>query len=116
MILFDPMFPIHRLAREKFGFDSPTFTDFTLARQLADSMNATRDLKNNPELTVKAGDLAAAALLDEIYSELISLYCQEVDPSAIQSAPAFLDGNLGELHVHALLKSLEEEFNLGAFR
>jgi glycosidase len=111
MILFDPMFPIHRLAREKFGFDSPTFTDFTLARQLADSMNATRDLKNNPELTVKAGDLAAAALLDEIYSELISLYCQEVDPSAIQSAPAFLDGNLGELHVHALLKSLEEEFN-----
>lgn len=103
-------FPLARSARERYAFFQPSFSDFQAARTLADSINLTRDLKNNPELTVKAGQLAAAALLDEIFAYVMQRYVEEVEPTALDYAPVFLDSNLGEQAVAVLIERLDENF------
>lgn len=103
-------FPLACVARRRYQFNAPSFADFILARELADKINHSRDLKNHPELTVKAGRLAATGLLDEIFAEIIRLYVEEVQADALAAAPAFLDGNVGELPVAELLAALEKDF------
>ncbi|RYG67733.1 alpha-amylase, partial [bacterium] len=103
-------FPLSRQARVKHALETPSFADFDIARALAVSLNTGRDLQKHPENAVRAGRLAAAALLNEIFAYVIALYVEEVERDAIQSAPAFLDSNLGEIEFAALLAALDEKF------
>ena len=104
-------FPLRRSARSRYGFDAPTFSDFDRARELSASVNATRDLAAQPARAVKAGRLAAAALLNEIFAHAIALYCDEVEAGALQEAPAFLDENIGARETAALLEELRAQFD-----
>ncbi|RYX84834.1 alpha-amylase [bacterium] len=103
-------FPLVNSAREGYAFSAPSFSDFALARELAAKINATRDLSNQPERAVKSGRLAAAALLDEIFASVIVRYTEEVSPDALEEAPSYLDGNIGERETEALLQSLQIGF------
>lgn len=103
-------YPLARTARERYSFDAPSFADFALARELADKINLTRDLKNQPHLTVQAGQLAAAALLDEVFAHVLRLYVEQVEPSALEAAPGYLEHNLGETAVAEVFEAVEREF------
>ena len=103
-------FPLSLFARQKFDFHAPSFVDATLARELAARLNSTRDLKSQPERVVHAGRLAAAALLDEIFARVIALYCEQIEPDALERAPAFVDESVGEQRFSALLQSLVAKF------
>jgi glycosidase len=103
-------FPLSRAARAKHSFDAPSFAAIDLARVLAAKLNAGRDLEKEPENAVKAGRLAAAALLNDIFAHVIALYVEEVEAEALEAAPAFLDSNLGEVEVAALLEATQEHF------
>lgn len=103
-------FPLARAARENYAFFAPSFADFMAARELAAKINTTRDLENNPELAVKSGRLAAAALLDEIFSAIIEQYAAQVEADALEDAPSFLDENVGQVETAALFEILDREF------
>ncbi|MFH1564079.1 MAG: alpha-amylase family glycosyl hydrolase [Nitrospirota bacterium] len=86
-------FHISKAARDKYNFDEGLFSisgnvilsNFQAVRLFAQKMNEkeaclVRDLKNHskaslPEQTIKAGQLNAMGLLDEILHYVISLYC-----------------------------------------
>jgi glycosidase len=103
-------FPLSREARGKHALEAPSFGDIDVARSLAASLNARRNLQKHPENAVKAGRLAAAALLNEIFSHVIALYVEEVESEAMEAAPGFLDSNLGEIEVAALLAAVDQKF------
>lgn len=104
-------FPLSLTARQKYDFSAPSFADFDLARALSAQINATRDLQNEPQRAVKAGKLAAAALLNEIFAYVVALYVEEIEPNALEAAPGFLDANLDELGVQSLFESVQREFS-----
>ncbi len=105
------VFPLSRAARQKYAFEARSFSDFEAARALAAQLNAQRDLKTRPELAVKSGRLAAAALLDEIFAHVIALYVAKVEGGALREAPAFLDSNLGEIETGALFDAVHLYFS-----
>ncbi len=104
-------FPLRLDARTRYAFDAPTFSDIALARELSAKINATRDLETQPARAVRSGRLCAAALLDEIFAHAIALYCAEVEASALEEAPSFLDANIGEREVAELLDELRAQFD-----
>ena len=67
-------FHVSRQARDRYQFDQPLFSlsgsvlfaDFYAARVFALKMNQRRDLINYPEQAVKAGQINALGLIDEI--------------------------------------------------
>src|SRR5512135_165166 len=75
-------FHISRRARERYQFDAALFAlnghvlfaDFRAAREFAQKMNQQRDLVHFPEQTVRAGDLNAMGLIDEILHVVVDQY------------------------------------------
>ena len=104
-------FPFAHAARTQFDFHAPTFTQFDRARALSAALNALRDLETAPNRAVRAGELAAAALLDEVFGHIIALYVSEVEPDALEKAPAFLDANLDELEIQTLFERVQTDFS-----
>ena len=103
-------FPLSNSARESFAFAAPTFSEAARARELAARLNTARDLENQPERAVRAGRLAAAALLDELFAAVIARYAEEVEADALEDAASFLDANLGEVDTQFLFDGLKLEF------
>ena len=109
-------FPLRRAARARYSFDAPSFSDIDCARELSARVNATRDLTRAPERVVRAGRLAAAALLDEIFAAAIALYCEEIERDALEKAPSYLEENIGAREIAALFAALSDEFDAPAAR
>ena len=105
------VFPLRRAARTRYTFDAPSFSDFVLARELSARVNATRDLETQPARVVRAGRLAAAGLLDEIFAAAIALYCEEIESDALNRAPSYLEENIGAPLVAELLDELRAQFD-----
>ena len=105
------VFPLRRAARTRYTFDAPSFSDFVLARELSARVNATRDLETQPARVVRAGRLAAAGLLDEIFAAAIALYCEEIESDALVHAPSYLEENIGAPLVAELLDELRAQFD-----
>ncbi len=103
-------FPLARAARDQHDFQAPSFADFDLARHLSVRLNATRDLQNHPERAVKAGTLAAAALLNEIFAHVVALYVEEVERAALENAPSFIEALEGPVETQTLLERVAREF------
>ena len=110
------VFPLRRSARLRYGFDSPTFSDINLARELSARINKTRDLEAQPQRVVRSGRLAAAALLNEIFAHAIALYCAQVEADALQEAPSFLEENVGAREFAELLSELRAQFDAPSAR
>src|SRR3954452_11997076 len=82
-----PTFEFHvaRAARERYSFDETlfgltgnvVFADFGAARRFAQQMNEQRDLATDPGAAVRAGDLNAMGLVDEVLHYVAGLYRQQ---------------------------------------
>ncbi len=111
-------FHVSRLAREKYNFDQTLFkfdgnvifTDFLAARTFAQKINQQRDLVNYPERAIRAGDINALGLIDEILHLVISLYRKQIDPQVIAEAYEMLESTLGKKRLDNVLIRFTQEF------
>ncbi|MFQ5859845.1 MAG: hypothetical protein ACE5LU_29980, partial [Anaerolineae bacterium] len=77
-------FHISREARDRYEFDEKLFSltgnvvfaNFHAARVFAQKMNERRDLVSFPEQVVRAGQINAIGLIDEILHYVVGLYRQ----------------------------------------
>jgi hypothetical protein len=87
-------FHVSRLSRDKYDFDQALFkfdgnvifANFLAAREFAQKINQKRDLVNFPEQAVRAGEINAMGLIDEILHLVIALYRQNVAPDVMAEA------------------------------
>ena len=111
-------FHIARHARDIYQFDEALyalngnvlFANFHAVRQFSQKMNARRDLVSFPEQAVKAGQINALGLIDEILHLMVRLYQKEHKATAFQEGLEWLDGMLGEEAVEAALLAFTQEF------
>jgi len=91
-----PWFEFHILAskRKTYQVDESLFTssgnvvfpNYAAVRLLAQKMNAQRDVKQNPQQTIRAGELNAAGLIDEICHFVLRLYEETANPKVFERA------------------------------
>ena len=87
-------FHISRQARVLYSFDQSIFSfngnailiNFHTARLFAQKMNQKRDLVHFPEQSVKAGQINAMGLIDEILHLVVHQYREQKNPAAIAQA------------------------------
>ncbi len=111
-------FHISRQARERYGLDETLFAlrggvvlaNFHAARVFAQRLNARRDLARFPERAVRAGQINAMGLIDEILHLVIELYRQQKSPRAMAAALQRLGDELGADAVDATLRHFADEF------
>jgi glycosidase len=111
-------FHVARAARERYGFEeglfslagNVVFADFAAARRFAQRMNAERDVAANPAAEVRAADLAAMGLIDEVLHYVVGLYRRERNPTAMTAALGHLEQRLGAESLAATLSAFVEQF------
>ncbi|MCU0304545.1 MAG: alpha-amylase family glycosyl hydrolase [Thermoanaerobaculales bacterium] len=111
-------FHVSRRARERYGFDlglfsstgNVVFADFHAARLFADRMNAARDLASHPELAVRASEINALGLIDEMLHVILARYRERVRPRLFADALAELEAELGAAAVDRVLAVFVDEF------
>ncbi len=111
-------FHISRLARDRYQFDEALFAlsgqvvlaNFHAARVFVQKMNERRDPARFPEQAVKAGQINAMGLIDEILHYVVGLYGQQKNPQALAQAADWLDDTLGRDAVDAALRRFVDEF------
>jgi glycosidase len=111
-------FHISRKARDRYQFDESlfstngnvVFTNFHAVRSFAHKMNQQRDLINFPERAVRAGEINAMGLIDEILHMAFYSYREQRKPNVMQEALDWLYGMLGQAEVDKVLVQFVEEF------
>ena len=115
-----PSFEFHvsRNSRDRYQFDellfattgNVIFANFHAARLFAQKMNDRRDLARFPEQAVRAGDINAMGLIDEVLHLTMQLYRQQIAPLAMSDALDWLYGMLGKESVDNTLRRFCEEY------
>ncbi len=111
-------FHISRRARDLYQFDDSLFTlsgnvilpNFRACRAFAQKMNEKRDLANFPERAVKAGQLNAMGLIDEILHYVSGLFREEKNPDVMREALDWLYERFGKSRVDHALRRFADEF------
>ena len=111
-------FHISQQARQRYQFDQALFSlsgnvifaDFHAARLFADKMNAQRNLEDSPDQVVKAGQIHAMGLIDEILHLMARQYRLQFNPLALEKALTWLEEKLGGASVNEALLRFVEEF------
>ena len=111
-------FHISREARLKYKFDQALFQksgnvlmpDFRAVREFAQKMNEKRDVIRFPETAVRAGQINAMGLIDEILHHVVQLYREQEKTDVLQSALKWLTDRLGEKAVETTLRQFSEAF------
>lgn len=111
-------FHISKLARDKYKFDQAIFEldgtaiigNFNAARQLASKMNQEKDLFNYPESAVKASEIYAIGLIDEIFHHIFNLYKKNIKETVIKEAIQFLEKSLTEKETQQVIELFVKEF------
>ena len=111
-------FHISRNARDRYQFDESLFAlsgnvilaNFHAARVLALKINQKRDLLSFPEQAVRAGQINALGLVDEILHYIVGLYREQQNPRVMQQALDWLYEKLGQATVNAALRQFADEF------
>jgi len=111
-------FHVSRQARDRYRFDETLFSlsgnvilaNFHAARVLAQRMNERRDLVSFPEQAVKAGQINAMGLIDEILHLVVGVYREQEDPSVMREALIWLEAELGSDAVDATLRRFVDAF------
>src|SRR4030066_235992 len=84
--------------------------NFHTARLFAQRMNEKRDLISFPEQAVKAGQINAMGLIDEILHYVIGLYRQQRNSQVMAEALDWLQRNLGQEAVDKAPQRFTEGF------
>lgn len=114
-----PIFEFHisRQARDHYQFDelmfgqagNVIFANFHAARLFATKMNLKRDMINFPENVVRAGQINAMGLIDEILHMVVQLYRQQINPHVMKEALDWIGEMLGKEEIeHTLLQFVQE--------
>jgi glycosidase len=98
-------FHVSRLSRDRYGFEESLFStsgnvifaDFSAARRFADKMNKVRNAARYPDRAVKASDINAMGLIDEVLHYVIELYRRSINPHAISEAYSHSSARLGDI-------------------
>jgi glycosidase len=118
-------FHVARAARQRYSFDEAlfglsgnvVFADYAAARRFAQQMNAQRDLAADPGAAVRAGDINAMGLVDEVLHFVVGLYREQRNPEAMSGALRALDERLSAPVVDQALGTFVTEFpNVAAYR
>ncbi len=96
-------FHVSRQARDLYQFDESLFAssgtvviaNFHAARVFAQKMNDKRDLVNYPEQAVRAGQINAMGLIDEVLHLIFAQYREQVNPNVLQEALDWLYDRVG---------------------
>ncbi len=86
------------------------FADIAAVHRFAAAYNARVDGKNHPERYLRAGQLNAMALIDEIFHYVCRLYRERMKADFFAGARAHLDGAVGGEAVTRILSSFSERF------
>jgi glycosidase len=86
------------------------FADFRAARLFADRMNERRDLVNHPEQAVKASEINAMGLIDEMLHAILAAYRKRVRPTLLADLLTELEVGLGAESVNRVLAAFVDEF------
>jgi glycosidase len=111
-------FHVSREARDLYQFDQALFSltgnvllaNFHAARVFAQKMNDRRDLVHYPERAVRAGQINAMGLIDEILHYLVGLYREQKKPEVMQEALDWLDHEIGSEAVDRALSRFADDF------
>jgi hypothetical protein len=111
-------FHISRQARVRYRFDDSLFTlsgnvlfaNFHAARVFAQKMNDKRDLVSFPEQAVKAGQINAMGLIDEISHTIVQSYRQQGNSDVMQQALEWLYDRVGQQATDAALRKFADQF------
>ncbi|MDH7560294.1 MAG: alpha-amylase family glycosyl hydrolase [bacterium] len=111
-------FHVSRQARERYGFDEHLFSasgnvifpNYHATRVFAQKMNDKRDLVNFPERAVRAGQINAMGLIDEILHYVAGLFREQVNRQVFAQALLWLDERLGAETVAQTLRRFVEDF------
>jgi 4-alpha-glucanotransferase len=110
---------ISRQARDNYGLDMFRFSDegqvvladFHSARVFAQQINEKRDLAGpNGGSTIKAGQLNAMALIDEILHHMARLFRQQANPQVLRQAYGWLVEQLDQKTLDSALCTFVQEF------
>ncbi|MDY6878295.1 MAG: alpha-amylase family glycosyl hydrolase [Chloroflexota bacterium] len=111
-------FHLSRKARDRYQFERSLFSisgnvifaNFHAARVFAQRMNEKRDLVRFPEQAVKAGQINAMGLIDEIMHYVVGLYREQKKPDVMRKALDWLYEKLGREAVDVALYRFADEF------
>jgi len=111
-------FHISRKARDEYQFDDSLFSlsgnvilpNFHAARLFAQKMNEKRDLVVFPDKAVRAGQINAMGLIDEILHYVVGLYRVEKNAQVVEQALNWLDEKLGKQKVDEALRKFADAF------
>ena len=111
-------FHVSRFARDRYQFDDTLFAsngnvifaNFHAARTFVQKMNAKRDLARFPEQAVRAGQINALGLIDEMLHDIIADYRREKNPAVMRQALEWLSDKMGTGAVDAALRRFADEF------
>ena len=111
-------FHISRKARDLYQFNeflfslsgNVIFPNFHAARLFAQRMNEKRDLVSFPEQAIKAGQINAMGLIDEILHYIVGLYRNEKNSKVAQQALDWLNEKIGKSKVDEALQKFIDEF------
>lgn len=126
MISMHMEFHISRAARERYDFDQSIYqftgnavlADLRAVREFAQRMNDRRDAAHNPGRAVRAGDLNAMGLIDELLHLVVRLYDEALrqrgqmpfDRRSFSDALDYASQKLGPEAVYATLVRFTEHF------
>lgn len=115
-----PIFEFHISfsARKKYQFTDSifaftgnvVFANFQAAKQLAHQMNTHRDVQHFPDKTIRAGQLYAMGLIDEIFHVVVALYREQKNANVMKEALDFLEQSLGKKVLDQTLTAFLTEF------
>ena len=111
-------FHVSRQARDSYDFDETLFAlsgnvifaNFHAARVFAQKMNDKRDLVNFPEQAMRAGQINAMGLIDEILHVVVREYCEQRKPTAMAEALAYVEDALGPDRLEVALRAFTDQF------
>ncbi len=112
-------FHVSRAARERYGFSQELFStagnvvflDLHAARMFTQRINEVRTRDGLPEeQALRAGDMNAMGLIDEILHFVIELYGRQKAPDVFSRALAYSQERLGAGAVRGTLERFREEF------
>jgi glycosidase len=109
---------VNREAREKYRITGPLYAlsgnvvlaDLQATRRLAQEMNRTRDLVHRPDRVVRAGDINAMGLIDEILHYVVELYRDEYGTETVADAVSALAERFGEERLNTAVRAFASQF------
>ncbi|MEA3441716.1 MAG: alpha-amylase, partial [Chloroflexota bacterium] len=111
-------FHISRQARDYYDFDQSLFSfngnvifaNFHAARVFSQRMNTHRNLISYPEQAVRAGQINAMGLIDEIMHLVVDEYRRQRNPAVMREALELLEERVGIEHIDKLLRQFTDQF------